>query len=121
MSKDIKNYDNSNSCFSTQQASSLFNLSDFGCKNAQVRFDLEETFSDGGLLLLKEVDNQIGLINRLSDCLYDTCHQNYVKHSVDSMLRQRVMQIASGYEDAIDCNILKEYRILEVCANLQPN
>ena len=119
MSKDKKNYDNPNSCFSTQQASPLFNLSDFGRKKAQVRFDLEETSSDGGLLLLKEVDNQIGLINRLSDCLHDTRHQSYVKHSVDSMLRQRIMQIAAGYEDANDCNVLKDDRILKVCTNQQ--
>lgn len=117
MSKDTNNYDQPNSYFSTQQASTLFNLSDFERKKVQVRFDLEETSNDGGLLLLKEVDNQIGLIERLSGCMQDNRHQGYVKHSFDSMLRQRIMQIAAGYEDANDCNVLKDDRIMKVCAN----
>ncbi|MCF6342104.1 MAG: transposase [Bacteroidales bacterium] len=71
----------------------FFKLSDFESKNVQVRFDLEETSSDGGLLLLKEVDNQAGLIDSLSGCLQDNRHQGYVKHSFDSMLRQRIMQM----------------------------
>lgn len=119
MSKDTNNYDKPNSYFSTQQASTLFNLSDFERKKVQVRFDMEETSNDAGLLLLKEVDNQIGLIERLSECLQDNRHQGYVKHSFDSMLRQRIMQIAAGYEDANDCNVLKDDCIMKVCANHQ--
>lgn len=119
MSKDTNNYDKPNSYFPTQQASTLFNLSDLERKKVQVHFDLEETSNDGGLLLLKEVDNQIGLIDRLSACLQDNRHQGYVKHSFDSMLRQRIMQIAAGYEDANDCNVLKDDQIMKVCANQQ--
>jgi len=119
MGKDIKNNRNRISEFSDYGSAPLFNLSDFGRKKAQVRFDMEETSNDGGLLLLKEVDGQIGLIDRLSACLQDKRHQSYVKHSVDSMLRQRVMQIAAGYEDANDCNALKADGIMRVCANDQ--
>lgn len=119
MGKDIKNNRNRISEFSDYGSAPLFNLSDFGRKKAQVRFDMEETSNDGGLLLLKEVDGQIGLIDRLSACLQDNRHQSYVKHSVDSMLRQRVMQIAAGYEDANDCNALKADGIMRVCANDQ--
>ncbi len=119
MGKDIKNNRNRISEFSDYVSAPLFNLSDFGRKKAQVRFDMEETSNDGGLLLLKEVDGQIGLIDRLSACLQDNRHQSYVKHSVDSMLRQRVMQIAAGYEDANDCNALKADGIMRVCANDQ--
>jgi hypothetical protein len=119
MCKDIKNNRNRISEFSDYGSAPLFNLSDFGRKKAQVRFDMEETSNDGGLLLLKEVDGQIGLIDRLSACLQDKRHQSYVKHSVDSMLRQRVMQIAAGYEDANDCNALKADGIMRVCANDQ--
>ena len=38
-------------------------------------------------------------------------------HSIESMLSQRVMQIAAGYEDANDCNELKDDEILKLCTN----
>jgi len=120
MNKDIKNSDKNNcSEVLTSQSANLFDLSDFDHKKVQVKFSLEETSNDGGLLLLKEVDSQIGLIERLSSCIQDTRHQSYVKHTTGSMLSQRVMQIAAGYEDTNDCNLLKEDRILQLCANNQ--
>jgi hypothetical protein len=51
-------------------------------------------------LLLREIENQIGLLDAISDCIVDNRHQGYVKHSVKSLLTQRVFQIAAGYEDA---------------------
>lgn len=119
MGKDIKNNRTGNTTFSDSGSPTLFNLSKVEGKKAQVRFALEETSNDGGLLLLKEVDKQIGLIDRLSGCIEDSRHQSYVKHSIDSMLRQRVMQIAAGYEDANDCNTMKDDGMIKVCANHQ--
>ena len=105
--------------FSKSCTDTLFDLSDFGKKRVEVKFTLEETFNDRGLLLLKEVDNQIGLTDRLSGCIKDDRHQGYVKHSIGSMLRQRIMQIAAGYEGNNDCNALKDDGILKICANRQ--
>ncbi|MDD5506849.1 MAG: IS1380 family transposase [Bacteroidales bacterium] len=95
----------------------MFNLTELGKKKVEVSFSLEETSNDGGLLLLNEVDHQIGLIDRISGCINDVRHQGYVKHRIDSMLRQRIMQIAAGYEDANDCNALKDDGILKLCAH----
>ena len=117
MNKNTDNYSDSKVSSSKSSQSSLFNLADFKKKKVEVSFTLPKTSSDGGLLLLREVDNQIGLINRLSACIDDNRHQSYVKHSVDSMLRQRIMQIAAGYEDANDCNSLKDDEIFKLCAN----
>lgn len=94
----------------------LFNLSEFNRKPVQVNFTAEQTSSDGGLLLLNEVDNHIGLISKIAGCINDTRHQGYVDHSIESMLRQRIMQIAAGYEDANDCNVLRNDGILKICA-----
>lgn len=105
--------------FSKSCPTTLFDLSDCDKKKVEVKFTLEETFNDGGLLLLKEVDNQIGLTDRLSGCIKDDRQQGYVKHSIVSMLRQRIMQIAAGYEDTNDCNTLKDDGILKICANRQ--
>lgn len=94
----------------------LFSLSDFNQKAVEVRFNFEQVSSDGGLLLINEIENQLQLIDKLSNCIDDTRHQGYVKHTVNSMLRQRVMQIAAGYEDGNDCNTLRDDGILKICA-----
>ena len=57
--------------------------------------------SDAGLPLLREVDERLGLSRRLLRCLQDRRHPSYVEHQVEELFRQRVYQIACGYED---CN-----------------
>jgi len=47
---------------------SLFSLADFDKKKVDVSFTSPKTSSDGGLVLLREVDKQIGLIDKLSAC-----------------------------------------------------
>jgi hypothetical protein len=94
----------------------LFKLTEFNHKKVEVRFNVEQISTDGGLLLLNEVDKQIGLIARLSACINDARHQGYVKHSTEAMVRQRIMQIAAGYEDCNDCNTLRNDGILKICS-----
>ena len=119
MNKDTNKYLSQEAEISNSNQPTLFNLSGLGKKKVEVKFTLEETSNDGGLLLLREVEKQIVLINGLADCIKDERHQSYVEHSVKSMLSQRVMQIAAGYEDANDCNLLRNDGILKVCANQQ--
>jgi hypothetical protein len=94
----------------------LFNLTGLNHKKIEVRFNAEQVSNDGGLLLLKEVESQIGIIESLASCVTDNRHQSYVKHGTGQMLRQRIMQIAAGYEDANDCNLLRNDGILKVCS-----
>ncbi|MCL8008791.1 transposase [Gelidibacter japonicus] len=92
---------------------SFFSLSDFVNKTVEVKFSAEQTSTDGGLLLLKEVDRKIGLIENLTSNLGDDRHLVYVKHNFKSHLSQRIMQIAAGYEDANDYNTLRNERPLK--------
>lgn len=94
----------------------LFKLSDFGKKPVEVKFITEQISHDGGLLLLNEVEKKLGLIEKLAGCINDPRHQGYVLHSTRSMFKQRIMQIAAGYEDANDCNALRDDGILKICA-----
>lgn len=116
MSKNTNSSKNNQNNNSESIAPTLFNLADFGKKQVEVRFSVEQTSHDGGLLLLNEIEKQIGLIDKLAKCINDPRHQGYVHHRIDSMLRQRVMQIAAGYEDANDCNSLKNDGILKICS-----
>lgn len=100
-------------------SAALFNLSDFDKKQVEVRFSAEQTSHDGGLLLLREVEHQVGLISRLTNCIEDNRHQGYVRHTIESMLTQRIFQIAAGYEDANDCNSMRNDGVLKVCSSEQ--
>ena len=42
--------------------------------------------SDGGLLLLRELENQIGLVKALAGCIEDERDERYVQHSTQSLL-----------------------------------
>lgn len=105
-----------NTNFSKPGTPALFKLSDFNKKPVETKFINEQISHDGGLLLLNEVEKQLGLIEKLAGCIDDTRHQGYVLHSIDSMLKQRIMQIAAGYEDANDCNTMRDDGILKICA-----
>ena len=63
--------------------------------------------SDLGPLLLKGVDRQIGLTERVCAAIDDTRHPGYIRHTLHDILKQRIYQIASGYEDGNDCNSLR--------------
>lgn len=106
---------NNNSTQKITQAA-LFKLSDCKKKPVTARFTLEKTSSNGGVLLLKEIENQIGIIKALAACITDSRNQSYVRHEYETMLFQRVMQIAAGYEDANDCNELRFDKLLQTCS-----
>lgn len=67
-----------------------------------VTFDVPNASSDGGALLLKAADRQLGLLSRLSGALIDGRQQSKVRHGLTEMLSQRVYGLALGYEDAND-------------------
>jgi hypothetical protein len=58
--------------------------------------------SDGGVLLLRQVDARLGLTESLAQCFRDARQQVYVDHSVQQLLAQRLYGLALGYEDLND-------------------
>jgi len=66
------------------------------------QFDQAQGSSDGGAVLLKAADRQLGLTAALAACLKDERQEGKVRHELDELLTQRVMAIACGYEDAND-------------------
>ncbi len=70
-------------------------------KRLEIRFDAPFLSSDGGLLVLKKLDDRLGLTKRLASCVHDPRKVN-VEHSVGKMLAQRVYGIALGWEDCND-------------------
>src|SRR5664280_2105128 len=89
-------------------------------KNIDLSFTGDRISSDGGLLLLRELDSQLNLLSSASNCIRDQRDQRYIDHSVKELLAQRVFQIAAGYEDCNDCNDLRADMIFKMCANRFP-
>ncbi len=63
--------------------------------------------SDTGFLLLREMDERFDIIGPMSDCLEDRRSAVHTRHSLIQMIRQRVYQIAAGYEDCNDADHLR--------------
>jgi hypothetical protein len=66
------------------------------------RFDQAYASTDGGVVLLKALDNRLQLTDRLAACLSDRRDPDKVRHAVRDLLRQRIYGLACGYEDGTD-------------------
>ncbi|MEW6683349.1 MAG: IS1380 family transposase [Nitrospirota bacterium] len=66
------------------------------------QFDAAHSSSDGGAILLKAVDQRLGLTSRLAACLPDVREPGKVVHPLVDLVRQRVFGLACGYADAND-------------------
>ena len=60
----------------------LFDLQPIESKRIEVSFTASDISSDGGLLLVKDIENQTGIIKALAKCIGDTRDQSYVDHSL---------------------------------------
>jgi len=70
-------------------------------------FDGGNISSDGGLMLVKEADQQLNLTTTIGGLLRDVRQRGKVFHQLPAMLAQRVYQIACGYEDCNDADDLR--------------
>lgn len=89
-------------------------------KPVELSYTADKISNDGGLLLLRELEGHLGLINKVSQCITDGRDQRYIDHTVKEMLTQRVFQIAAGYEDGNDCNDLRGDAVIKTCAGRLP-
>ena len=76
-------------------------------KRVEADFTGGTVTSDGGALLLHAVDSQMGVITRMISAMRDRRHPSYIDHTMLDLVKQRVFQIACGYEDAVDCDELR--------------
>jgi hypothetical protein len=84
-----------------------FNLPAIRRKKVTAAFDGGLISSDGGLLLLREVEHRLGLADLVAGCLRDRRDPALVTHTLAGMLRFRMLAIACGYDDADDCDTLR--------------
>lgn len=88
-------------------------------KKVEVDFDGGQMSSDSGLLFLRELESELGIIDRIVNVMRDPRHAAYVKHDLLELTKQRVFQIAAGYEDGNDCSQLRKDPVMKmVCEKL---
>jgi hypothetical protein len=85
-----------------------------------VRFDQPHASSDGGALLLKAVDERLGLTWRLASALRDRRQPGKVAHPLRDLLRQRVFGLACGYADCNDAARLADDPIHKLLLDRDP-
>jgi hypothetical protein len=77
--------------------------------------------SDGGLLLLRQMDRALGVSAALAGCFHDQRDARWVDHSVQQLLAQRLYALALGYEDLNDHARLRHDPLLAVaCEKTDP-
>lgn len=79
-------------------------------------FDGGKITSDAGALLLGATDKVLGLIERLAGCFRDSRDPLYIEHTVETLLMQRIVGIALGYEDLNDHDELRHDPMMAVLA-----
>src|SRR6201993_2629801 len=85
-----------------------FELPGLSGRKIEGNFEGGNVSSDGGLVLLRQVDRWIGLTKSLAKRLPDKRDPDKIEHSLESMLRQRIYGLALGYEDYNDHNWLRK-------------
>ena len=77
--------------------------------------------SDGGVLLLRQVDLSLGLTRRLAGCFGDLRHPIFVEHALPELLAQRLYAEALGYADLNDHQHLRHDPLLaSACGKKDP-
>jgi hypothetical protein len=76
-------------------------------RSIMIDFQGAKITSDVGFLLLREIDERFGILCPLGDALEDPRSRTHRKHSFVQMARQRIYQIAAGYEDCNDADFLR--------------
>ena len=76
-------------------------------RQAIVRFDADHTTSDAGVVLLSRVETKLGLCGRFAGAIRDRRNLLFVQHPLATLLRQRIFQIAMGWQDCDDADWLR--------------
>ena len=85
-------------------------------RDVVAQFDGGHISSDGGGLLLREVERVTGIIGQFATCFTDHRDPDRIEHTVDELVAQRIYALALGYEDLNDHDDLRHDPLLAVLA-----
>ncbi len=96
-------------------------FSRLGRKNVVADFAGGTITSDAGGLLLREADRRLGLTQALADVIPDPRDAALITHEQRTMIAQRVIGIALGYEDVNDHQTLRNDPLLQTLSEKTPD
>ena len=96
-------------------------LSPVSGKTVVAKFDGGLLSSDGGVLLLREVEQRLRVADRLAACMVDPRAPELITHSLADIIRFRLLMIAAGYEDGNDASSLRSDPMFKMALDLSPS
>jgi hypothetical protein len=100
----------------TECIPTLFEFAPVENRAVVASFDGGRITTDAGALLLDATDRVIGLTRRFAACFKDSRNSDLIEHSVQTLVMQRIVGIALGYEDLIDHDELRHDPVMAVLA-----
>src|SRR5262249_24615846 len=85
-----------------------------------VRRDVEHASADGGMVLLKAIDRQLGVTEAVASCLRDRRQPGKVQHDLVDLVRQRIFGLIGGYPDGNDAARLSHDAIYKLLLERDP-
>jgi len=96
-------------------------LSSVSGKSVVAKFDGGLLSSDGGLLLLREIEQHLRVADRLAACIKDPRAPDLITHSLADIIRFRLLMISAGYEDGNDASSLRSDPMFKMALDLAPS
>src|SRR5271169_2690391 len=95
-------------------------LWDIGQQQVTIDFDGGSLVTDAGLLALRALDKELGVIADLASRFPDPRAQKFVTHSCEAILTQQVYQILAAYADCNDARQLRHDPLFQTIADASP-
>jgi hypothetical protein len=96
----------------TECMETRFGFHPVGKREVVAQFDGGTITSDGGAMLLAEIDRERRMVERFAACFADHRDPEQVEHSLVDLLRQRIYGLCLGYEDLLDHDQLRRDPLL---------
>lgn len=96
-------------------------LSPVSGKTVVAKFDGGLLSSDGGVLLLREVEQRLRVAERLAACIDDPRAPDAITHTLADIIRFRLLMIGAGYEDGNDASSLRSDPMFKMALDLAPS
>src|SRR6202158_1843735 len=96
-------------------------LSPVSGKTIVAKFDGGLLSSDGGILVLREVEQRLRVADRMAACIKDPRALDQITHSLADIIRFRLLMIAAGYEDGNDASHLRCDPALTMAEDMAPS
>jgi hypothetical protein len=98
----------------TQCTQQSFEFQQVGGREIVARFDGGRVTSDGGGILLREIEGRFRFVEKFAGCFTDHRDQEKIEHSLVDLLKQRLFGLCLGYEDLNDHDWLRHDALLAV-------